>query len=232
MSNPPALSGPKLPPTSGRAATHLVVLLHGLGANGNDLIGLAPHWARDLSSCEFVSPDAPEPCDIAPMGRQWFSLQNREPDAILAGVQRAAPALDGFLDRELDRLGLGDDRLALVGFSQGTMMALHVGLRRHRAPAALIGYSGALIGAHLLSDEVRARPPVLLVHGARDEVVPNAALFEALALLGAAGMTVEWHIANGVGHGIDPTGLELGGRFLASAFGSDGAAVGLKEAST
>ena len=215
------LSGPKLPPASGRAATHLVVLLHGLGADGSDLIGLAPEWARDLPGSEFVSPDAPEPCDMAAMGRQWFSLQNRAPEAILAGVQRAAPVLDVFLDRELGRLGLGDDRLALVGFSQGTMMALHVGLRRHRAPAAIIGYSGALVGAHLMREEVRASPPILLVHGDRDEVIPYAGLFEALPLLAAAGMTVEWHIATGIGHAIGPTGLELGGQFLAGAFASD-----------
>jgi phospholipase/carboxylesterase len=209
-----ALSGPSLAPASGGAARHLVVLLHGLGADGDDLIGLADHWAPLLPETEFVAPHGAEPCDMAPMGRQWFSLRDRSPDAVLAGARRAAQVLDGFLDHELARLDLADDRLALVGFSQGTMMALFAGLRRARAPAAIVGYSGALVGAGVLADELSVKPPLLLVHGDRDEVVPIAAFHDALPALGAVGLTVEWHVCQGLGHGIDASGLELGDRFL------------------
>lgn len=212
---PAALSGPRLAPASGRPARELVVLLHGLGADGNDLIDLAPHWTPLLPETEFVAPHGAQPCDMAPMGRQWFSLRDRSPDAMLAGARRAAQVLDAFLDDELARLGLADDRLALVGFSQGTMMALFTGLRRAHAPAAIVGYSGALVGASVLADELSVKPPLLLVHGDRDEVVPIAAFHDALPALGAAGLSVEWHVCEGLGHGIDARGLELGGDFLA-----------------
>jgi phospholipase/carboxylesterase len=214
MDQAAALSGPRLPPASGGAAQQLVVLLHGLGADGNDLIGLALHWAQALPDAEFVSPHAPEPCDMARMGRQWFSVQDRSPEAMHAGTRHAAPQLNAFLDEELTRLGLGDDRLALVGFSQGTMMVLHVGLRRARAPAAIIGFSGRLVGPELLEEEMTAKPPVLLVHGDRDEIVPIAAFYDALPALGRAGLAVEWHVCQGMGHSIDQVGLELGAGFL------------------
>ena len=129
----------------------LVMLLHGLGADGNDLLGLAPYWAPHLPDAEFSSPHAPEPCDMAPSGRQLFSLQTRDPESILAGAERAAPILNDFIDHELNRLGLADNQLALVGFSQGTMMALYVGLRRPRPPAAIIGFSGSLVAPERLA---------------------------------------------------------------------------------
>ena len=124
------LSGPSRPPASGGKPSRLVVLLHGLGADGNDLIGLAPYWASLLPEAEFLSPNAPFPCDMAPYGYQWFSAQDRSPAAVLAGVRAAAPMLDAFIDEALAERGLGDGELALVGFSQGTMMSLFVGLRR------------------------------------------------------------------------------------------------------
>jgi phospholipase/carboxylesterase len=210
------LSGPSVPPARQGRARSLVVLLHGWGANGDDLIGLAPAWARALPDAHFVSPHAPDPCDQNPMGLQWFSFQDANPRALLAGAERARSLIDAFLDAELARLGLGDDRLALVGFSQGAMMALHVGLRRARACAAVLGYSGALIGAEALAGAVRVRPPILLIHGDADQVVPVASLHEALGDLAEAGVPAEFHVARGLGHGIDEEGLELGGSFLAS----------------
>ncbi|HET7593957.1 MAG TPA: phospholipase, partial [Stellaceae bacterium] len=159
----PSLSGPVRKPASGGKPRQLVVLLHGVGADGNDLIGLAPYWAPALPNAEFVSPDAPFPCDMAPYGRQWFSLQDRSPAAILGGVRAAAPILDAFLDEALAARGLEPSQLALVGFSQGTMMSLYVGPRREKALAGIVGYSGALIGADTLAQETRSRPPVLLV---------------------------------------------------------------------
>src|SRR5467141_2296170 len=143
----PALSGPSRPPASGGRPSRLVILLHGLGADGNDLIGLVPYWAPLLPTAEFVSPNAPFPCDMAPYGYQWFSFQDRTQEAVLAGVRAAAPVLDAFIDDALAARGLVDGDAALVGFSQGTMMSLHVGLRRAHPVAGILGYSGRLIGA-------------------------------------------------------------------------------------
>jgi phospholipase/carboxylesterase len=177
---------------------------------------LAPYWARHLPDAEFSSPDAPEACDMAPSGRQWFSLQSREPASMLAGAERAAPILNEFIDYELARLNLTDRQLALVGFSQGTMMALHAGLRRPRPPAAIIGFSGSLVAPERLASEASARPPVLLIHGDRDEVVPVQALHEAVAGLASAAVGVIWHVCNGMGHQIDQTGLDMGTEFLSA----------------
>jgi phospholipase/carboxylesterase len=205
------------PPAAGGAPRSLVVLLHGLGANGADLMGLAPYWAPLLPNTAFVAPDAPEPCDMAPYGFQWFSLQDRNPLAMMRGVTAAAPVLDGFLDEILAEHGLDDRRLALVGFSQGTMMSLHVGLRRGATPAAIVGYSGALLSGPELFVQVRARPPVLLIHGDADTVVPVGALDAAAIGLRSVGLTVETERRPGLGHSIDDVGLERGGAFLARA---------------
>jgi phospholipase/carboxylesterase len=211
------LDGPRLPPASGRPAGSLVVFLHGYGADGNDLIDIGRAWGRYLPDTAFASPHAPSPCDQAPMGRQWFPLSLGDPRLIWQGVQSAAPALDAFLDAELKRYGLGNERLALVGFSQGTMMALHVGLLRKGSLAGIVGYSGYLAGAEHLSKTVD-RPPILLVHGDADQVVPVIALHGAVQALGRAGFTVEWHVARGLAHGIDEDGLRRGGEFLRRVF--------------
>ncbi len=208
------LDGPRVAPAGGGEADALVVLLHGLGADGNDLIGLAPQLGQVLPGAAFVSPHAPFPCDMAPYGRQWFSLQDRAPAALESGVRMAAPILGGFLDAELERVGLGDDRLALVGFSQGTMMALFVALRRARPCAGVLGYSGALIGAGVLAGEIKSKPSVLLIHGQADEVVPFQAMPAAVAALEANRVPVRSAGRPGLGHGIDPEGLSLGARFL------------------
>jgi phospholipase/carboxylesterase len=225
------LTGPKLAPAGGRPPRQMVMLLHGYGANGDDLIGLAPQWQRRLPDAVFLSPDAPEPCEMSPMGRQWFSLGRHDPTPArrdpkqaaadrLAGAERAAPILNGFIDQELERYGLTDDRLALVGFSQGTMMSLYIGLRRANAPACILGFSGALPGADTLEQQIRQKPPVMLIHGDADEMVPVQSMFDAAAALGAAGVAVQWHVSNGIGHGIAPDGLELGGYFLADTLQS------------
>ncbi len=212
------LDGPRYGPASGQAPKQLVVLLHGLGADGNDLISLAPYFAQVLPEAAFVSPHAPFPCDMAPFGRQWFSLQERTLETILGGVRMAAPILDGFLDAELEKAGLTAERLALVGFSQGTMMALHVGLRREAGPKAIVGFSGALLAPELLPEEIASRPPVLLVHGAADEVVPAQSLPAAVAALEANQVPVTQDLRPGLGHSIDERGLQLAMGFLAEAF--------------
>jgi phospholipase/carboxylesterase len=216
------LDGPRLSPRSG-AARQLVVFLHGYGADGNDLIELGRVWQPLLPQAAFVSPHAPEPCGQMPVGRQWFALTFRDPNERWVGVNKAAPALERFIDAELARHGLPPSALALVGFSQGTMMSLHVGLRRAVAPAAIVGYSGLLVlppdgKPETFAAEIRSRPPVLLVHGDRDDLIPAQALFQAAQGLAALGVPVEWHISAGVGHGIDPEGLRHGGEFLARNF--------------
>ena len=209
------LDGPRMPPTSGGPAQQLVVLLHGYGADGEDLIGLAPYIARLLPEAAFISPHAPERCAMQPMGRQWWGIETFSPDERLAGAEQAAPILNAFIDAELESHGLDESRLALVGFSQGTMMALHVGLRRERELACIVGYSGALVAPEQLAGEIRSKPPVLLVHGDRDELLPPDSTLEAVQGLSTAGVNVEWHFSQGAGHTIAQDGLDLGTSFLA-----------------
>lgn len=218
------LDGPRIAARSG-TARQLVVFLHGYGADGNDLIELGRLWQPALPDAAFVSPDAPEPCAEAPIGRQWFGLTRRDPNERWTGVLRAAPVLDRFIDAELVRTGVAPSRLALVGFSQGTMMALHVGLRRTTPPAAIVGYSGLLAAPNqtdvaAMAHEITSRPPVLLIHGDSDPLIPPQALPMSATALRALGVSVETHISTGVGHGIGEDGLRLGVQFLAKALAS------------
>ena len=208
-----ALSGPTLAPASG-PATHLVVLVHGYGADGNDLIGLAEHWRGLLPRIAFAAPNAPTRVPGS-QGYQWFPISRIDPHEMKKGVEVAAPVLDEYLETELARLNLPPERLALVGFSQGTMLSLHLGLRRAVKPAAIVGFSGLLPGP---PPELAEFPPILLTHGDQDQVIPPQALFLAAGQLGAAGATVQWHLAPGMGHGIDPEGLMMAGAFLNLAF--------------
>jgi phospholipase/carboxylesterase len=219
----PLLDGPRLSAKSG-APKQLVVLLHGYGADGNDLIEIGKQWQSLLPDAAFISPHAPNPCAQAPNGREWFQLSLRDQEELWQGVCQARPALDAFLDTELARLNLDDSRLALVGFSQGTMMALHVGLRRRQAPAAILGYSGVLVGAEHLG-EATARgvdgrpPPVFLIHGSEDDLISAESLFVAGEDLSKFDIPCQWHMSLGVGHGIDAGGLLHGGLFVANSFG-------------
>ncbi len=216
----PTLDGPRKSPASGNPAKQLVILVHGYGADGNDLIGLADYWQTLLPEAEFVSPHAHQPCAMNPFGgRQWFELTLRDPNEYWRGVTEAGPIFNHFIDSELERLGLENTSLGLVGFSQGTMMSLHCGLRRDIAPACIVGYSGLLAGPEDLNKTITSKPPVLLVHGSADEVIPVQALDIAKDALTQNDVSVETHISNGVGHGIDQKGLELGGAFLQKAFG-------------
>lgn len=220
-----SLDGPSWGPANGGAPDSLVVLLHGWGADGFDLIDLAPHWGPHLPGTLFVAPNAPEICEMNPMGRQWFSLGDMTPAGGLSEAQvrpRAdaiRPVVDVFIDDQLAMLELADDRLAVVGFSQGTMVGLHVAVRRPKTMAAFVGYSGRLIGAADIAQDAASKPPILLVHGAADDVVPADSTEMAARDLTAAGFEVEAHIRPGLGHGIDPEGLALGGAFLAARLG-------------
>lgn len=219
----PQISGPRLAPRSGRAK-QLVVFLHGYGADGNDLIEIGRQWQSWLPDAAFVAPNAPELLPGSPMGRQWFALTFRDPHERWRGVNQAGPGLDAFLDEEINRYELGPGKLALVGFSQGTMVALHAGLRRAVAPAAIVGFSGMLVteegkSPDALTPHLRSKPPILLVHGDRDDVIPIDALFMSAEALAAAEIPCEWHLSVGIGHGIDGEALRHGGLFLTRAFG-------------
>jgi phospholipase/carboxylesterase len=198
-------------------ATHLVVLVHGYGADGQDLIGLAQHWQGLLPSVAFAAPNAPARIPGGP-GYQWFPISRIDPHEMQKGVEAAAPMLDAYLDAELARLNLPPERLALAGFSQGTMLALRLGLRRKVRPAAIVGFSGLLAGPVPPSESGGDIPPILLTHGDSDQVIPPQAMFLAATQLGLAGAAVQWHLARGMGHGIDPDGLAMAGQFLNLAF--------------
>lgn len=209
------LKGPSAPPASGKPAKQLVVMLHGVGADGNDLIALAPYFAHRLPDAEFLAPHAPFPFDQAPIGRQWFSLLERTPQALLDGVLSSVPSLNAYLDAQLAARGLSDDKLVLVGFSQGTMMALYVALRRPAPCAAVVGYSGLLPAPEQLPAELAARPPVLLIHGEEDEVVPHGFLPLTKSALEMVQVPVVSLSRPNLGHSIDDEGLTAGIHFVA-----------------
>jgi len=220
-----ALDGPRFGPAAGGAPKQLVVLFHGWGADGNDLIGLAPALAPALPEAAFVSPNGPFPCD-AGFGRQWFSLGDRSPDGDMADavmtarLAAVAPMIDAFVDAELARCDLGADKLAFVGFSQGTMAALYAGLRRQNGPAGILGYSGHLVAGPALAQEARAKPEILLVHGEMDEILPVAATRYAENMLRKHGFAVNAVYRPGLGHGIDEEGLRRGAAFLRRVLGA------------
>lgn len=216
------LTGPRLAPRSGQTK-RLVMFLHGYGADGNDLIEIGRQWQAWLPDTAFFAPNAPE---VVPqsMGRQWFPLTFRDPNERWRGVNQAGPGLEALIDAELAQHGLAQSKLALVGFSQGAMMALHVALRRPQPLAAVVGYSGLLVldegqDPDGLKQAVRAKPPILLVHGDRDDLIPLDALFLSAEALAGADVPCEWHLSLGIGHSIDGGGLKHGGLFLARAFG-------------
>ena len=213
--SPTLLTGPEIPAASG-ITKRLVIFLHGLGSNGDDLISLAE--LMNVPDTHFISPNAPFAFDMAPFGYQWFSLTQMNFAMMLEGAQIAAPILNHFIDYQRDRFNLTDADIALVGFSQGTMMSLYTGLRRAKPLAGIVGYSGALLGAEL-SSEITAKPPVCLIHGTMDMVVPFAAMATAEAALRAQHVLVESHARPGLGHGIDEQGIDFANTFLKKCFG-------------
>ncbi len=213
------VNGSSLQPLSGNAPKQIVLLLHGYGSNGADLISLAPHWQRAMPEALFLAPNAPQRIGNLASGYQWWPLQSFTPQALAAGAKAAAPAIDAFIDRKLGQYGLTDSQLVIVGFSQGTMMALHVGLRRRQQVAGIVGYSGMLVGAAELANELTTGPPVLLVHGDSDPIVPIAALHAADSDLRKLGIDAKVYVASGVGHTVDASGIRVGAEFVARALG-------------
>ena len=208
-------------PESGQAK-QLVIMLHGVGSNGRDLITLAPILAKYLPDTAFISPDAPFSCDMVPPGYpdsyQWFSLQNRDPAVMLSGLQTVLPLVEAFIGQHLKRYDLPPDRLALLGFSQGTMTSLHVAPRLKDRIAGVLGYSGALIWDESTPKGALHTMPVHLIHGEADNVVPVQARAMAQNTLKLHGFTVTGHTTPGLGHSIDQAGIESGGAFLKGIF--------------
>ena len=206
-------------------ADSMVIFLHGYGADGQDLLGLAEPLAPHLPDTMFLAPNAPERCGMNPMGYQWFPIpwiDGSSEEEAAAGLARAAADLNAFLDAAMIEADMIPEQVALVGFSQGTMMSLHVAPRRDEAIAAVVGFSGRLLSPETLADEVIVRPPVLLIHGDRDDVVPISSMPEAAEALQGAGWTeVYAHVMQGTAHGIAPDGLSVALAFLRERFGLD-----------
>jgi phospholipase/carboxylesterase len=218
-----SLSGPRFGPAAQGAPRQLVVICHGVGANGQDLIAIAPMLAEALPHAVFVAPDGPEPYDMIPPGnadegRQWFSLKDWHPEVMEAGVRAAHDGLSRYIDDTLAEFGIPPTEYALTGFSQGAMMALFTGLRRPTPPRVILAYSGMLLAPMELRAEIANRARVLLVHGEDDEVVPAEASSVAADVLQSLDVPVELIMRRGLGHSIDGEGIAAGARGLQEAF--------------
>lgn len=207
------LTGPMIAPSSG-TPRQLVVLLHGYGSDGNDLITLASYWQPVLPEAAFIAPNAPSACDINPAGYQWFPLDLDREISRLTGMEAARPVVQGFLEGLWENTGLGAQDTVLAGFSQGAMLALDTGLRLEERLAGIIAFSGGIPAPEEIGAAIRSKPPVCLIHGAEDDVVPVLMSVRGAEALKKAGVAAELHISPGVGHTIAPDGLEAASAFL------------------
>ena len=208
------LSGPLIQPRSGAPATEAIILLHGYGADGSDLIGLGQHWGALLPDAMFVAPNAPTPCAGNPFGFEWFPLDAERATARIDGVRQAAPILRGFLTDLWTQTGILPARTVLAGFSQGAMMALHVGTALDEALGGIVAFSGGFVPADGFAEGRFARPPVALIHGELDQVVDPELSRRAATELAAAGFEAALHISPDTAHGIAPDGLDFATGFL------------------
>jgi phospholipase/carboxylesterase len=204
------LSGPEVTPRSGRKPKKLAIILHGLGANGDNLIDIARVMNRFIPDIHFIAPNAPEPYDFQPYGYyQWFSVADRAPEKMIAGARKAEIVLNEFIDHQLQRFNLEEKDLIVMGFSQGAMMSLHTCLRRKNPVALVIGFSGSLLSPELLHSEIKSKPDVLLLHGTDDEVVPVSKIYEAEKYLKENHVPVKAFTYNNIGHSISEEGFKI-----------------------
>ena len=210
------ISGPIIEPSSGNSPKQMIIFVHGYGADGNDLIGLANYFQSILPEAIFLSPHAPEACSMNPSGYQWFDLTSTDPAVLWSKILVAADHLNEFIDSKLLEYNIPEENLALIGFSQGTMMSLHVSLRRKNTMAAVLGYSGRLIGADLLKDDLISKPSIYLIHGDQDPMVPYQESLTAEKVLKEYSIDIKTHISEHTQHSIAEDGLRIGVDFLAS----------------
>ena len=210
------ISGPVIEPSSGNSPKQMIIFVHGYGADGNDLIGLANYFQSTLPEAIFLSPHAPEACSMNPSGYQWFDLTSTDPAVLWSKILVAADHLNEFIDSKLLEYNIAEENLALIGFSQGTMMSLHVSLRRKNTMAAVLGYSGRLIGADLLKDDLISKPSIYLIHGDQDPMVPYQESLTAEKVLKEYSIDIKTHISEHTQHSIAEDGLRIGVDFLAS----------------
>ena len=210
------ISGPIIEPSSGNSPKQMIIFVHGYGDDGNDLIGLANYFQSTLPEAIFLSPHAPEACSMNPSGYQWFDLTSTDPAVLWSKILVAADHLNEFIDSKLLEYNIAEENLALIGFSQGTMMSLHVSLRRKNTMAAVLGYSGRLIGADLLKDDLISKPSIYLIHGDQDPMVPYQESLTAEKVLKEYSIDIKTHISEHTQHSIAEDGLRIGVDFLAS----------------
>ena len=210
------ISGPIIEPSSGNSPKQMIIFVHGYGADGNDLIGLANYFQSTLPEAIFLSPHAPEACSMNPSGYQWFDLTSTDPAVLWSKILVAADHLNEFIDSKLLEYNIAEENLALIGFSQGTMMSLHVSLRRKNTMAAVLGYSGRLIGADLLKDDLISKPSIYLIHGDQDPMVPYQESLTAEKVLKEYSIDIKTHISEHTQHSIAEDGLRIGVDFLTS----------------
>lgn len=200
----------------------IVIMLHGVGSNGRDLISLSPYLERFVKDTVFISPDAPFPCDMVPPGYpdsyQWFSLQNRDPHVMLDGVANVFPLVEEFIEAQAERFDVPFSRIALLGFSQGTMTSLYVAPRLKDKIAGVLGYSGALLWDAKTDVDAFHKMPVRLIHGEADDVVPVEAREHAVQILSQHGFDMSGHTTPYLTHSIDEKGIVAGGEFLKEVF--------------
>ncbi|MBO88245.1 MAG: phospholipase [Rickettsiales bacterium] len=219
MSEIPILDGPRYGPAADGPPQQLILLLHGVGSDGKDLIELAPHLAQTLPNAAFIAPNAPNPYDQGLSGYQWISSGIRVEAEAVEAVKASAEILNAFIDEELRNIGLGPESLALIGFSQGTMMSLYTAPRRDHPIAGILGYSGRIVGANLMAAETKSRPPVFLAHGEMDPVLPIECLDAAQQTLEECSFSVQTLRCPNLGHSIDQNGIVEGTNFLRTIFG-------------
>lgn len=213
------LNGPLLAPRNGAPPTQAVILLHGYGADGSDLISLGQHWGQLLPEAIFLAPNAPEPCAGSPFGFQWFPLNTDRIAGRIEGAKNAAPVLREFLTDLWAQTGVSPSRTILGGFSQGAMMALHVGTALEQELAGIVAFSGAFVPAEGFGEDRFHRPPVTLIHGELDQVVDADLSRQAATDLSAAGFEVTLHLSPNIAHGIAPDGLDAATSFLLARLG-------------